>query len=360
MDNSFSVKRSTDKGYTRISNSVIRDKRLKLETRMLLSIILQLPKSWKFTIKGLAVSVGSTENKVRTMLSELSEYGYLRRKKLMPSAKTGGKISYSYEFFEEPIVNNEAPEQIDNKKSTSKKGTKFNTFSTPENSVAELQDTEKSNTYIKSNYSKTNNYYRSISQSKSKKKFYINNDSTLMSEEDPIVSELKEQINYGSIIDGKNKRLIDETIKAMFYVRTTSKKSININKHSVDISKVQTKFKDISEKDVLNVIKSVETKNDIYCLQKYLISSLYNIMNTNTHRTCNPCSDDDINKYKCLANRFPDYITDSNYTTDLQDNTLSKFPSHTELITGHHAEYTNYDLQREYSNLMSELKTFLS
>lgn len=96
----FRVNKST--GYTVMSNYHLRDKRLSLKAKGLLSLILSLPDSWNYTIGGLVALCIERETSLKTALNELKKCGYLRVDKIKPAKETGGKYKYIYNIFEQP------------------------------------------------------------------------------------------------------------------------------------------------------------------------------------------------------------------------------------------------------------------
>lgn len=67
------------RGYFSLPRSAAQDARLALETRGLLALMLSLPSDWDYTVTGLAVKAGCGRDKMRRMVRELEEVGYLVR-----------------------------------------------------------------------------------------------------------------------------------------------------------------------------------------------------------------------------------------------------------------------------------------
>lgn len=90
-------------GYTVMSNFHLKDKRLSLKAKGLLSLILSLPDEWIYTIGGLVAICIEKEVAVKTALNELKRNGYLRIDKIKPCKENGGRYEYIYNIFEQPI-----------------------------------------------------------------------------------------------------------------------------------------------------------------------------------------------------------------------------------------------------------------
>lgn len=77
-------------GWTHVLNSVAQDKRLSLDTRGLFLMMKSFPADWEFSIGGLSTMGNCGRDKIRRMLTELEEAGYLLREQ---RHDTGGKFS---------------------------------------------------------------------------------------------------------------------------------------------------------------------------------------------------------------------------------------------------------------------------
>lgn len=76
--------------YTRVGKSLILDSSLRLQTRMVLIMMLSVPPDWDFSIRGMAKIARVTKDTMAKMLSELEEAGYVRRK---DQARQGGHFA---------------------------------------------------------------------------------------------------------------------------------------------------------------------------------------------------------------------------------------------------------------------------
>lgn len=88
------------KNYTVISNEHLKDKRLSLKAKGLLSVMLSLPDTWDYSISGLVAICKESETAVKSTLNELKSCGYLVVTKKMPDETESGRIEYVYDIFE--------------------------------------------------------------------------------------------------------------------------------------------------------------------------------------------------------------------------------------------------------------------
>lgn len=90
------------KDYTVMANHHLKNKKLSLKAKGLMSIMLSLPDDWDYSIEGLMSICCEKENAITSALNELKKYGYLRVDKIMPNESHTGRIEYIYNIFEIP------------------------------------------------------------------------------------------------------------------------------------------------------------------------------------------------------------------------------------------------------------------
>ncbi|MDE7122299.1 MAG: helix-turn-helix domain-containing protein, partial [Oscillospiraceae bacterium] len=66
-----------NKDYTVVSNVHLRDKRISLKAKGLLTLMLSLPEDWDYSIAGLAAICKEGKDAIQTTLSELEQFHYL-------------------------------------------------------------------------------------------------------------------------------------------------------------------------------------------------------------------------------------------------------------------------------------------
>lgn len=96
----FKINKTDD--YTVMSNTHLRDRNLSLKAKGLLSIMLSLPPTWDYSVKGLVAILPEGDAAVEAALKELKKHGYLVVKKLMPNETESGRIEYEYNIYEHP------------------------------------------------------------------------------------------------------------------------------------------------------------------------------------------------------------------------------------------------------------------
>ena len=81
--------------YVAMSNYHLIDKRLSLKAKGLLSVILNFPNNWEFSVKGLIAICKEGRDSVRATLDELKQYGYITIRRIDPNADNN-RITWEY------------------------------------------------------------------------------------------------------------------------------------------------------------------------------------------------------------------------------------------------------------------------
>ena len=90
------------KGFTVMSNYHLRDERLSLKAKGLLSLVLSLPEKWDYSIKGLEKICKDGKASVASALKELEKFKYLEREQILNEKKQFK--GFSYVFYEFPRI----------------------------------------------------------------------------------------------------------------------------------------------------------------------------------------------------------------------------------------------------------------
>lgn len=136
----FRLERTRD--YTVMSNHHLRDKRLSLKAKGLLSQMLSLPDDWDYTLSGLAYINRESKDAIRSAVNELERAGYVQRHQ---TTNASGKFSVNeYIIYERPVSGNPSPEKPSSDNPTPDKPLQDN----PTQLNTKKSNTEKQNTDI--------------------------------------------------------------------------------------------------------------------------------------------------------------------------------------------------------------------
>ncbi len=101
----FRVEKTKD--FTIMSNHHLRNEKLSLKAKGLLSLMLSLPEDWDYTTKGLAHICKDGVDSISTALKELEQQGYLTRQRIRYGNGQLGDIEYT--IHEKPVIQESAP-----------------------------------------------------------------------------------------------------------------------------------------------------------------------------------------------------------------------------------------------------------
>ena len=96
------VRVKKDARYFSASNEPFNDKRLSWETRGLMGYLLSKPNNWQVRMDGLEKAGPAGNHKLRRMLAEARQYGYMNRIRI---TLPGNKFDWITEVYESPSLN---------------------------------------------------------------------------------------------------------------------------------------------------------------------------------------------------------------------------------------------------------------
>lgn len=88
--------------YTVMANHHLRDERLSLKSKGLLSLILSLPDDWRISIEGMTQFSSDGKDAIRSAIRELTSAGYITRDQT--HSETGTFSGYEYTIHETPVA----------------------------------------------------------------------------------------------------------------------------------------------------------------------------------------------------------------------------------------------------------------
>ena len=91
------------KNFTVISNIHLKEKKMSLKAKGLLTVMLSLPPDWDYSLSGLVSICKENEFAVKTTLKELKMFGYLRIDMIKPNESETKRIEYVYNIYEYPL-----------------------------------------------------------------------------------------------------------------------------------------------------------------------------------------------------------------------------------------------------------------
>lgn len=263
MSEVFRVKKTKD--YTVMSNHHLKNKKLSLKAKGLLSLMLSLPENWNYNIKGLTVLNKDGRDSIISALKELEKEKYIFRHRIRNQK---GQLTIT-EYLISEIPMTEIPIQ--------EKPIQDNpTLDNPIQEKPMQENTTLSNTYqSKTKKSNTNGIkYQSIHQS-------FNSDTGQNDVEnfECVIENVKFQIGYENFIyQNRDISQVDEIVHiiAEVYVSNTDRK---IGGCVMPYQIIQNTYRKLNYdciEYVLDCIEQQSKKNPIRNMKAYLVSTLYN------------------------------------------------------------------------------------
>ena len=133
------------RNYTVMSNFHLKDVRLSLKAKGLLSTMLSLSDEWNYSIAGLVSISKENETAIKSTLNELKRYGYLVVTKKMPNETKSGRIEYEYDIYEQPLEKQTQEKQGIENISVEKQGVENQGQLNTNVSNTDISNTKKSN-----------------------------------------------------------------------------------------------------------------------------------------------------------------------------------------------------------------------
>ena len=138
----FRVERTSD--YTVMSNFHLKDKRLSLKAKGLLSQMLSLPEDWDYTLSGLSHINRESKDAIRTAINELETAGYVIRRQ---TTDAGGKFGNNeYTIYERPVTSSSLETSSSEVPSSGKPTTAKPSAENPTQLNTKKSNTQKQNT----------------------------------------------------------------------------------------------------------------------------------------------------------------------------------------------------------------------
>lgn len=239
-----------NRNYTVMANYHLKDRRLSLKAKGLLSLILSLPDDWSYSIAGLAAMNRDGRDGVRSAIHELEKNGFIERHRIRN--KMGQVGDTEYVIFEKP--KSDFPTQANP------------ALEKPTQANPTLLNTKESNTYESS----TNQSIRPDGLELKKAKTEI----------------IKENIDYDVLVFDRpfEKERIDELVEIMADVFFIGKDTIHIGDRNIPAEVVKSRMMKLNQSHILYVLDRLdECPADIKNIKNYLLAVLYNAPTTMKH-----------------------------------------------------------------------------
>ena len=257
------------KGYTVMSNYHLRDKRLSLKAKGLLSQMLSLPEDWDYTLSGLSFINRESKDAIRSAINELEQCGYIERRQ---TTDERGKFSGNeYVIHEQPVTEEPSLDSpLSENPTTGNPSTEIPPSEIPTQLNIDIQNTEKQINDLSS----TDSFFPSVNAAKNAT--------------DPVTDGTKErqwireQIEYDRIVTPANQSQLDELVEITAEVALNRSKTIRLGRDSeYPADYVRQRFRQITADHIEKVLDGIrENTTRVWNTKAYLLSALFNSVST--------------------------------------------------------------------------------
>lgn len=276
-----------NKSYTVMSNYHLQDKRLSLKAKGLLSLMLSLPETWNYTLRGLAAICLEGLEAIRKAVSELESNGYILRHQ---ARDTGGAFLHiEYTIYEQPQ---------DDKQICPEPETPCPDSPCSENPNTVKPHTEQSNTgnpISEDPHSDTpmsDNRTQYITKQESKKEkstdsenIYPSISSKNQREEMEMYREwILDGIEYDVLCQRYPKERLDEIVELMLETLCNRRTVFHIGEDQYPAELVRSRMLQLNEEHIEYVIDCMDRNTtQIHNMKKYLLKALFNAPESMEH-----------------------------------------------------------------------------
>lgn len=257
----FRVEKTKD--FTVMSNHHLRNGKLSLKAKGLLSLMLSLPEDWDYTTKGLACICKDGVDSIGSALKELEQHGYLTRRRIRFENGRLGDIEYM--IHEKPVsgeTERDSPERENPEQVKPIQGE-------PEQGKPAQLNTDSSNT-------DRLNTHQSIYPA-GPEAAGCRDGMDQMELADAYREIIRENIEYGILAERHGKQRMDETVELMLEVVLSKRPYIRIAGDDFPREVVRSRFLKINSSHVEYVFGCIDRNTTkVGNIKAYLLTALYN------------------------------------------------------------------------------------
>ena len=267
----FRVEKTKD--FTVMSNHHLRNAKLSLKAKGLLSLMLSLPEDWDYTTKGLACICKDGVDSITTALKELEQHGYLTRQRLRYENGQLGDIEYT--IHEKPVSaetegispKRENPRQVNPKQAKPVLGK-------PEQENPAQLNTDSTNTEkLNKDKSRTHqSIYPAVPEAAVREDWMDRIDLV-----NAYRNIIQDNIEYDFLIDRYGKERLDEAVELMLETVLSKRPFIRIAGDDFPREIVKSRFLKINSGHLEYVFDCIDKNTTkVNNIKAYLLAALYN------------------------------------------------------------------------------------
>ena len=245
------------KNYTMMSNQHLKDKRLTLKAKGLMSVMLSLPENWDYTLRGLSAISKEGVDAISEAVKELERSGYVIRNRKRDER---GRLSGTEYLIYEDCHMNSQPAQDAPEPEKPK-----------QENPAQL-NTNRSNTNSEKTYppkTQGENPYPSIHLKERQEDVAAIRDS------------VRSQIGNDCLVTPYNRDRMDEIVELMVEILCTGRETITISGAEYPAELVRERMRKINSMHIEYIFGCLEQNaSRVRNIKKYLLTTLFNAPTT--------------------------------------------------------------------------------
>lgn len=256
---------SKTRDFTTMSNHHLKNRKLSLKAKGMLSQILSFPDNWEFSLRGLATLSTDGLESTRSAISELEKAGYIIRKQSRRENGSFSKIEYTiFEVPQSAIPSSDSPHtgnpNTANPAAVKPKSENLPQFNTNKKSIIQgLKTNSISNPSI--NHSA----------------FGISDGMDEMEKREIYREMIMENIEYDILVTQDNADRLDEIVEIMLDAVCSKNPTVRINGEDMSQQVVKGRFLKLNSSHIEYVFETLQKNpSDIRNIRSYLLTTLYN------------------------------------------------------------------------------------
>ncbi len=266
-----------NRNYTIMCNYHLKDKRISLKAKGLLSVILSLPEDWNYTTRGLAAICKEGVDSIGATLRELEQAGYLLRNRLRDGK---GRITDTeYVIFETPrkqqTDNGDTEEPCAEPPCTENPYMDMPCAAAPDTESPAQLRTHVSNTQ-KPKTQESNPYPIKIPKPNQEQADGSEEDRMDAREYRQTLAIVKDQIDYDALDTPQNRERLDEIVELITETLCSRRPYIKVAGENYPAEVVKGRFKKLNMYHIEYIFQSLDQKHTkVRNIRQYLMTTLY-------------------------------------------------------------------------------------
>lgn len=254
------------KNFTMVHNEYLRDKSLSLAGKGILTVMLSLPKTWNFSIKGLAAYTGQGEKAISTALKACEKAGYLVRERVV-DVLTGRVVDWEYHYSDNLLSDEIKQKAYKSWAINEKLGNKIKSlFSSKHNNTKHDNPLTAGGNVVVADVGTEAN------QEHKEEKTCLLNPLSIRAKMD----EIKTRISYDYLCDVYDRGRVDEIVQIMADAETSTAETMRIARQNMTADHVRDRFKRLNHTHIEYVFQCMnDVTTPIKNIVNYILTCLY-------------------------------------------------------------------------------------